>query len=167
MSGETRSAISGWTVDTLKEHVDKIFALLNQVQKEANDRYGQRFEAQQEALSAALLAAKEAVQTALQSAEKAVAKAEMAADKRFEGINELRGMATDMAERYAPREALQNVNDKIDGPAGLSQRLTAMEARTAGMSAGAQANWGYVVGAAGLAAYVYTIFGTHTTSLVK
>ncbi len=73
MSGETEDHISGWTVDTLKEHLESMAAAYDR-------RYEQRFEAQEQAVTAALNAAKEAVQ-----------KAEVAAEKRFDAVNEFRG----------------------------------------------------------------------------
>jgi hypothetical protein len=66
-----------------------------------------RFEAQQEAVHAALTSAKEAV-----------AKAEMATERRFENSNEWRNTVETLQRTYMPRtEATQNngaLNDKIE-----------------------------------------------------
>lgn len=70
----------GWTVATLKEHVESLLA-------ERNVRDQQRYDAQTIALNAALLAAEKAVATAMTAAEKAVTKAEVAAEKRFECVS--------------------------------------------------------------------------------
>lgn len=95
----------------------------------ADLRYQQRFDAQADALAAAFLsqqvamktaleAAKEAVNAALAAADRAVLKAELAADKRFEALNELRQMLNDTLVKLLPRtEAAQefkSVSDKID-----------------------------------------------------
>jgi len=61
---------------------------------------------------------KEGVKTAMDAAEKAVAKAEIAADKRFEGLNELRGMASDWRTEFARQTTVdlqvKGIIDKID-----------------------------------------------------
>lgn len=73
---------------SLKEHFERLLA-----EKDLRDQ--QRFDAQEKALTAALNADRLAVQAALTAQEKAVTKAEVAADKRFDLINELRvGVAT-------------------------------------------------------------------------
>jgi phage-related minor tail protein len=63
-------------------------------------------------------AQKEGVKTAMDAAEKAVAKAESAADKRFEALNELRGMAADWRTEFARQSTvdlqIKGLSDKID-----------------------------------------------------
>ncbi len=63
-------------------------------------------------------AQKEGVKTAMDAAEKAVAKAENAADKRFEALNELRGMAADWRTEFARQSTVdlqvKSLGDKID-----------------------------------------------------
>ena len=66
-------------------------------------------------------AQKEGVKTAMDAAEKAVAKAESAADKRFEALNELRGMAADWRTEFA-RQSTVDLQVK-----GLETRLQAIE----------------------------------------
>lgn len=108
--------------------LEHVLALL----AERDRRYQQRFDDQTTAINAALQAAKEAV-----------AKAEHAAEKRFELLNELRdGVAT--AEQLDALEKL--VSD-------LAARLDRIEGRSTGLNAG----WGYLVGAAGVAAAVIAI----------
>jgi hypothetical protein len=67
-------------------------------------------------------AQKEGVKTAMDAAEKAVAKAEIAADKRCEGLNELRGMASDWRTEFARQSTvdlqIKGISDKIDGLRG-------------------------------------------------
>ena len=67
-------------------------------------------------------AQKEGVKTAMDAAEKAVAKAEIAADKRFEGLNELRGMASDWRTEFARQSTvdlqIKGISDKIEGLRG-------------------------------------------------
>jgi hypothetical protein len=65
----------GWTVETLKEHYDRVFA-------------------QQE----------KAVEAALAAAEKAVSKAEDAAEKRFESVNEFRQTLSDQTATFLTRK---------------------------------------------------------------
>jgi hypothetical protein len=63
-------------------------------------------------------AQKEGVKTAMEAAEKAVAKAEIAADKRFEGLNELRGMASDWRTEFARQSTvdlqIKGITDKLE-----------------------------------------------------
>lgn len=89
MSGETEREVSGWTVDTLRSHLSTII-------NERDRRYGERFDAQENAVAAALQAAKEAVN-----------KAETAAEKRFDAVNEFRGQLADQAATFMPREVAE------------------------------------------------------------
>jgi hypothetical protein len=104
-------------------------------------RYQQRFEAQSDALSAAFLSqqtamqtalktAQEAVQAALAAADRAVSKAELAADKRFEALNELRQMLNTMVASLITRSEADtrfgSMTEKIDAN---SKRLDGLDAR--------------------------------------
>lgn len=96
---------SRWTVETLKEYFEQVL-----VEKD-------------KALSAALIAVKEETR-----------KTELAAEKRFELLNELRsGVAT--KDQVA---ALEKVVD------GLKERIDLSQGKGAGLTAG----WGYVVAGA-------------------
>jgi PBP1b-binding outer membrane lipoprotein LpoB len=118
------------------EHItilDHVIALL----AEMDLRYQQRFDAQGQALTAALLAAEKAVQTALIAAEKAVAKAETANEKRFESVNEFRKSLADQTANFLPRNeygsAHQSLIDKLND---LAARVDKTEGRTSGLSDG-------------------------------
>jgi dsDNA-specific endonuclease/ATPase MutS2 len=78
-------AQSEWTVDTLKEYVDKLR------------------EADQLATTTALTSAERAVAAALSAAEKATTKAENAADDRFKATNEFRQQLSDQTNTFIPR----------------------------------------------------------------
>jgi hypothetical protein len=71
-----------------------------------------------EKLGILINAQKEGVKTAMDAAEKAVAKAESAADKRFEALNELRGMAADWRTEFARQSTvdlqIKGLTDKIE-----------------------------------------------------
>ena len=95
--------------------IDQRFHTVGDLQKEADLRYQQRFEAQTKALDAAFLAqqtavqaalsaAEKGVQTALVAAEKAVTKAETAAEKRFDAISEFRAAFNDLVASQMPRK---------------------------------------------------------------
>src|SRR5688572_16340560 len=99
MSGETEKQVSGWTVDTLKEHLEAVIS--------GNDaRYNQRFDAQEKAVSAALAAAKEAV-----------SKAETAIGERLKLLNEFRQQSADrdqtMIQRKEVEAMLNGITEKI------------------------------------------------------
>ena len=128
---------------SLKEHLE---ALL--VEKDKRDQ--QRFDAQGQALTAALLAAEKAVQTALVAAEKAVTKAETANEKRFESVNEFRKTLSDQAASFPSRVELQALAERVSD---LATRMDKTEGRSTGLNAG----WGYVVAAAGIIVAVLAV----------
>jgi hypothetical protein len=66
-------------------------------------RHEQRFTAQQTAVHAALSATEKAGVAALEATERAVAKAEVAAEKRFDSVNEFRKQLADQAATFMPR----------------------------------------------------------------
>jgi len=156
VSGETGDSESGWTVDTLRAHmqqrIDDLVRMLDEryaTQTRATER---AFEAQQTAMQTAMTAADTAVSKALESAEKAVTKAESAAEKRFDAVNEFRQTLSDQAATLMPRAESKSRHaaaaEKIDD---LSTKIDKAEGRGSGLSAG----WGYLVGALGVAAAIY------------
>lgn len=97
--------------------------------EELEKRFGQRFDLNDRALAAALLTAKEAVAAALSAAKEAVDKAEVAANKRFESVNEFREQLSDQASTFLSRELyeaqhgdlikqVQRLNARMDTEAG-------------------------------------------------
>lgn len=112
MSGETEANISGWTVDTLREHL------------------GQRITDQAAALSRRMDDADKAISAALVSAEKAVVKAEAAAEKRFEGVNEFRRALADQTATFLPRAEYSTAHKALEDRLAVNaERLTALELR--------------------------------------
>lgn len=97
-----------------------------------------------------------AVDAALNAAKEAVLKAEGAAEKRFEGVNEFRQTLADQQRTLIPRtEAEQRM-------AELARRIQELETANATKSAeteGSKNLWGYIVGALGAAAILYSMFG--------
>lgn len=85
MSGETEKQVSGWTVDTLKEHVDSMMA-------EKDKRDEQRFIAQKEAIG----------------------KVETATEKRFESVNEFRAQLSDQTRTLLPRTEFEAIKKAFD-----------------------------------------------------
>lgn len=136
MSGETEKEPSGLSTDNLKMHYDKVL-------EEMDRRYEQRFIAQESASRAAMTAAQEAVH-----------KAEVAAEKRFDSVNEFRATLADQASTLMPR-----AESTLRWEA-VSERVTKIEnllAADVGKSQGLNAAWGYLVGAIALAATVVSI----------
>lgn len=120
ISGENEARPSAWTVDSLKSHFDDQSV-------DSDRRYQQRFDAQQEALSAALLAAEKAVNAALVAAEKAVIKAENASERRFDGVNEFRQALSDQSKNQITRaEAAAQFAAIAEQFNGVSTQLGAM-----------------------------------------
>ena len=117
MSGETENAVSGWTVDTLHRHIIELLVLRDNLYKE-------RYDTQEKAMNAALAAAKEAV-----------AKAEVAAEKRFDAVNEFRGQLNDQALTFMPRsEGEIRINQNSEKIDSLANRLNQMEGHSSGTS---------------------------------
>ncbi len=86
-----------------------------------------------EKVEAALASADKAVQAALAAAEKAVLKAESAADRRFDSVNELRGMVQDILSTTMPRgEAESRIAQGAEKVDVLASRMDRMEASVAG-----------------------------------
>jgi len=98
---------------------------------------GQRFEDQQIAVAAAFAAQKEAIAAALAAQEKAVTKAELAAERRFEGVNEFRGQLSDQAATFMSRaEALLQIQTNADKIDALATRIDRTEGRSTGLNVG-------------------------------
>jgi predicted phage tail protein len=117
VSGETEESVSGWTVDTLREHFETMLA---EHARAADIRLAdlrtmldERYATQTKALDAAFKAAEQAVQTALASQEKAVSKAEAAADKRFEAVNEFRQQLSDQTASFPTRAEVGSRMDAL------------------------------------------------------
>jgi hypothetical protein len=163
-----------WTIETLREHLEKMVELqykgVLEKLAEADIRYQQRFQAQSEALTAAFLAQQTAMQTALVAAEKAVTaalaaadravtKAEIASEKRFESVNEFRAVLTEQSRTLMTRAegqlAISNLNEKLDSRTiaqdtrlrEVNDRLTRIEGRTTGVAA----SWTVIVSVVGVA----------------
>src|SRR5688572_29056633 len=108
MADESKNG--GWTIETSLQHVLSLIG--------ANDhRYEQRFNDIQRTFDVAFDAQKEAVRAALASSDRAVLKAELAAEKRFESVNEFRNTLADQQRTLVSRTEVDalvhGVNDKI------------------------------------------------------
>lgn len=158
MGGETERSVSGWTVDTLKEHLEKQHrdgvAAIEKNADERNERYEQRFKAMDEKTSLALTAS-----------EKAVAKAELAVEKRFDSVNEFRGTLSDQAATMMPRaEAQARLGAQDKDIEALKQDVTKL---IAGGSGGRtqrddlRANLGTFFAAAALAVVLWRVVTGH------
>ena len=171
MSGETEASVSGWTVDTLHSHLlsrmedmrdtlrqeiarERDFASIRlddlraATRSQSDDRIrilDERYATQTKALDAAFKAAEQAVAVALSNAEKATAKAELAAERRFESVNEFRKALTDQTATFIPRAEYdtahaaltERVTSSADRVAALELRLTSRLDRGEGSDAGA------------------------------
>ena len=86
--------MSLWTVDTLKEYIEALFA--------EKDKQ---------------------IALALTSAEKAVTKAEAATDKRLAGMNEFRDALSDQTKTFASAERVDGLQQRLDKLEGRSSGL--------------------------------------------
>jgi hypothetical protein len=153
---DQNDAFGQWNVETARRYVlDRI---------EANDRlYQARFDSLEkasviafQAQQSALVAQERGVMIAMAAAEKAVTKAEVAADRRFEGVNELRGAMEDQQRNLMPRpEAESEIKALKVLLSALAARMDQIEGRKAG---GAQ-GYGIAVGIIGLLVALIALAG--------
>ncbi len=138
-SDPTHSASCDWTLDTLRLY------LLGRI--EDNDRfYTQRMDSQVAAVASALEAAKAAV-----------AKAEMAAERRFESVNEFRSTLSDQQRNLMPRAEVAVLIASLDEKIRGAQRIIeALQAERAGVKGG----WALAVGAVSFVVLLITLFRT-------
>jgi hypothetical protein len=126
VSGETGSSESGLTVDTLKMLMDERSEFTQQQIQQLRILLDERYATQTKALDAAFVAAEKAVSTALESADRAVSKAEIAAEKRFESVNEFRGQLADQVATFMSRtEATVRIDaivEKLDSEIQRNQQ---------------------------------------------
>jgi hypothetical protein len=128
-------------IDTLRAYTDAAIqhaANVSAISLAAAEKLtGQRFSDQQIAVDAAFAAQKEAIAAALAAQEKAVTKAELAAERRFEGVNEFRGQLSDQAATFMSRaEALLQMQTNADKIDALGSRMDRTEGRSTGLNAG-------------------------------
>ena len=102
------------TIDSL----DVIRAIMDEREQRYTDRHNASqlalsaaFVAQEKAFMAAMLSAEKQVMAALSSADRAVQKAEIAAERRFESVNEFRSTLADQQVQLITRN---EVNAKLD-----------------------------------------------------
>ena len=122
--GSNQSA--SWNVDTLKRYFDAV--ILGQTELMTISFAGRdkaveaAFIAQEKAVSAALVQQEKAVAAALAAAKEAVLKAEVAADKRFEAVNEFRGQLTDQNKTFATRVDFENLKEQLNKLENMQSR---------------------------------------------
>ena len=107
---------TGWTPELVREHT---LAILS-----ANDqRYQERFAAQEKAVKDALAAQEKAVNAALAASEKAVSVAENNAEKWRANANEWRGAMTDREQRFVSVTEHNLLKERIDKHEGGSKGM--------------------------------------------
>jgi hypothetical protein len=133
---------------------DEMFQdLLAELRHAHDQRYEQRFAAQEQAVAAALAAQKEAVAAAFSAAQQAVAKADMAFEKRLENTNEWRAAMDEYGRNLMPRtEAEQRIAALTEKLGELSHRMT----ESAGRSRGIGDSWQFLVASLLVVAAVVT-----------
>ena len=130
----------GWSVDTLREYVESRL-------HELDLRNEQRYQASQQALSVALASLEKAMQAALTAADRAVSKAETAAEKRFDSVNEFRGLVNDLISKLLPRAEAEVIIKSLDARLDL---VTSLVEQGRAEGSGVKQGWGYAVGVTGL-----------------
>ena len=144
--GRILDEVRNFLIDKIDERDKRYYERFGYIDQKFLDfdlRYQQRFDAQQKALADALAAQEKALGAALGAADRAVTKAEIAAEKRFESVNEFRAVLTTQSAEMATKSELlgqvtglaekfdfgmRNLTDKIDGPTGVAGQVS--EVRT-------------------------------------
>jgi hypothetical protein len=130
---------SEWTIETLRQHVEKLL-------EHGQLRERERFEAQKEATRLALEAQKEATRLALDTARQAVDKAEVASNKRFEGVNEFRQTLSDQQRTLMPRNEAELQFGRIREELQL---LREQDMKRISQGLGLQHGWSILIAALG------------------
>lgn len=122
-----------WTMEQLREHIT---AQLMRIASENRLRLDllqqeidRRFDAMQLQLDQRFASSQDAVQAALKSAELAVNKAEVAAEKRFDSVNEFRKTLSDQTKAFVTEDKFSGLVRQVDLMQG--QRSGNQENRTA------------------------------------
>jgi hypothetical protein len=131
----------------LQRQVDQRFDASRETLTALKVMLDERYATQTKALDAAFKAAEQAVAVALANAEKATVKAEMAADKRFDAVNEFRQVLTDQTATFLPRTEYEashsalseRVTASVERMGNLELRLTGRLDRGDGITAGTTA----------------------------
>jgi len=131
---------AGWTIETLYEHFNKLFA-------EKDLRDDQRFKAQEKAVESALKAQQDSVSAALNSADRAVQKSEAAYNDRFNSVNEFRGQISDQTKEFPSKVV---VDAQVSALQLQLNALTSRMDRREGSGSGLHTGWIVGTGALGL-----------------
>jgi hypothetical protein len=134
---------TGWTVETLHTHLRELIAASDRVRETEIAAVRQQIEA-----------TKEAASLAQSASDRAVEKAEIAAEKRFDSVNEFRSTLSDQQRTLMPRSEAEirfaALATMIDA---LEHRATASTSQRSGIRDG----WGYAVGAFGVLIALVTV----------
>lgn len=131
MSGETKTSVSGWTIDTLAAHYDEVRRLQDRIDAERDRRYAEVALEREKALKIK----EEADKAALYLAREIQTYKDEKANELREQINSERGL-------YASKGDLNAAIEKVD--ATLKPVLEYV-ATDRGRGAGGQAIWGYMM----------------------
>lgn len=140
MSGETKTNISGWSVDTALEHLRALI--------DGNDkRYEQRFQASEKAVVDALAAQEKQTRASFAASEAAINKADINAEKWRANANEWRAAMMDRENKFASRV---ETDAKLEAVKAEIAALKESRSTDHGRGAGRQDLWGYIIAGAGL-----------------
>lgn len=168
-----------WTIDTLKDH------LINMIQNN-DKRYEERFAQSEKAVATALTSNEKAIAAAFAATEKAITAAFAANEKAVSAAfisqgdsvkkaeqaqkdtniqnNEFRGQLKDQAQTFLPRIEFDNRLKSSDEKtyalvAVVETKINTMEKTVEAIEnkgAGKNQMWGYIVGALGILAIIYS-----------
>lgn len=131
--------------------VRELYAIVNEREKQ----FFQYCAAQEKALAAAITAVEKTTASAFVSAKEAVTKAEIAAEKRFDAVNEFRGNLKDQQDTFITKT---EVKTRLDF---LEEKITSLQNRqiaTAAKAEGTSRLWGIIVGVVGLVIAALAIY---------
>lgn len=190
MSGETRSEISGWTVDTLHEHVAKEIDLLrrqriaetdlvkeyfkqeivsiNGRSQEMDKRYEQVFVSAKESMTMRLVNLEQATHASFAALERLMASQLLSSERAILKTELSQEKRFDGVNEF--REALSDQQRLLIPRAEAENRLQAMSERidelqkqnerSQGRAMGSNAMWGYIIAGISVVVLLFNFFGT-------
>lgn len=149
MSGETKTMISGWTVDTVRGHFDSVL-------HERDIRYEQRFLAQDVRYEQRFLAQENAIKTALTNVDRMADISQHHLDAWKAGANEWRDAMNDRERNFTSKEENMAISERFSAEMqSLKERMDKQEGAREGALAvkqSAHGNWTLIMSLIGIIA---------------
>lgn len=133
MSGETRSDVSSWTTDTLKEYTDRRLEDVERSIEVALNAHDNLVNTQIDAMNNTINKDRDSYKQRFDASQTAIDKSEQASEKRFESVNEFRKTLSDQTNSFLPRVEYQAHHSAlVDRVTELNDRMNRSEGQASG-----------------------------------